>query len=360
MKLRIGLVTISLIVSVLIGLSLSLMTNCNDNSESTKDNSLLIGLSMDTLKEERWQKDRDFFVAAAEKLGAEVIVQSANGDDARQFAQCENMLTRGVDILVVIPHNGKAAASIVEAAHKSGVKVIAYDRIINDSDLDLYISFDNQRVGELQAQYLVEHAPKGNYILIGGAPTDFNSLLLRKGQMKVIEPHIESQDIVIIADQWAKDWQPIEALKHVENALTRVNNDVQVVVTSNDGTAGGAIQALAEQRLTGKVLVSGQDADLAACQRILAGTQSMTVYKPIKPLAEKAAEVALKMIRNELISGINASINNGKIEVPSILLEPIQVDTSNLVQTVIADGFHKLEDVYKNVPTALWPDLESN
>lgn len=341
------------VISILI--AISLFSECDKYNKPERP---LIGLSMDTLKEERWQKDRDFFVAAAKKSGAEVIVQSANSDDARQFAHCENMLTRGVNILVVIPHNGKVAASIVELAHESGVRVIAYDRIINDCDLDLYISFDNERVGELQAQYLVERAPKGNYILIGGAPTDFNSLLLRKGQLKVLQPYIDRQEILIIADQWAKDWQPIEALKHVENALTRVNNNVQAVVTSNDGTAGGAIQALAEQHLAGKVLVSGQDADLAACQRILAGTQSMTVYKPIKPLAEKAAEIALQMILNESISDINAYINNGKIDVPSVLLEPIQVDASNLAQTVIADGFHKLEEVYKNVSPELWPNEE--
>ena len=147
-----------------------------------------IGFSMDTLKEERWQRDRDLVVARGAELGAEVLVQAANGNDALQNSQAENLLTQGVDVLLVAPHNGKTAATIVESAHKAGVPVIAYDRIINDSDLDLYISFDNVRVGELQADYIVKRAPKGNYVLIGGAPTDNNAVLFRKGQMNILQP----------------------------------------------------------------------------------------------------------------------------------------------------------------------------
>jgi len=314
-----------------------------------------IGFSLDTLKEERWQRDRDYFVAAAEKLGAEVLVQSANTDDARQIAQCENLLSQGVDALVIVPHNGKIMASIVESAHKQGIKVLAYDRIINDCDLDYYISFDNIRIGEMQAEYLVERVPKGNYVLIGGAPTDYNSILLRQGQMNILQPYIDRGDIKIVADQWAIDWLPINALKHVENALTVTNNRVDAIVVSNDGTAGGAIQALEEQHLAGKVLVSGLDADLAACQRILAGTQAMTVYGPIRPLAEKAAEMAVKMRKNETISEATETVNNGKKDVPAILLPPITIDQNNLYETVIKDGYQKLEEVYKNVPKERWP-----
>jgi len=314
-----------------------------------------VGLSMDTLKEERWQKDRDFFVAAAEKLGAKVSVQSANSDDARQIAQCENLLSEGVDVIVIVPHNGKIMASVVEAAHKQNIKVLAYDRIINDCDLDYYISFDNVRVGELQSQYLVERVPKGNYVLIGGAPTDYNAILFRKGQMNILQPYIDRGDIKVVADQWATDWLPINALKHTENALTINQNKVDAIVASNDGTAGGSIQALEEQKLAGKVIVSGQDAELAGCQRILDGTQAMTVYKPIKPLAEKAAEIALKIIKGEPITDASQLVNNGAKDVPSILLPPIAVDKANLYETVVKDGFQKLDEVYKNAPKEQWP-----
>ena len=314
-----------------------------------------IGFSMDTLKEERWQRDRDLVVAKGKELGAEVLVQAANGNDALQNSQAENLLTQGVDVLLVAPHNGKTAAIIVESAHKAGVPVIAYDRIVNDSDLDLYISFDNVRVGELQSDYIVKRAPRGNYVLIGGAPTDYNAVLFRKGQMNIVQPLVDKGDIKIVSDQWAKDWQAVEALKIMENALTRTGNKVDAVVASNDGVAGGAIQALEEQKLAGKVPVSGQDAELAACQRIVAGTQSMTVYKPIKLLATKAAEVAVMMARKQPVTDSTKPVNNGKKDIPSILLEPIQVDKDNMVSTVIADGYQKLEDVYKDVPKEQWP-----
>ena len=309
-----------------------------------------IGFAMDTLKEERWQRDRDMFVAKAKELGADVLVQAANGNAAMQVSQAENLLTQNVDILVVVPANAVTAATIVEKAHKAGKKVLSYDRLIKNADVDMYISFDNEEVGRMQAKYLVDRAPKGNYILIGGSPTDNNAKMFRDGQMQVLKPLIDKGDIKIVADQWAKDWQSSEALKHTENALTRAKNNVQAVVASNDGTAGGVIAALAQQKLAGKVLVSGQDADLAACQRIVEGTQSMTVYKPIKIISTKAAEVAIAMAKGAPITGDLRKVNNGKIEVPSLLLKPVEVDKANIDATLIKDGFHKKEDVYKNVP----------
>jgi D-xylose transport system substrate-binding protein len=303
-----------------------------------------IGFSMDTLKEERWKRDRDLFVAKAKELGAEVLVQAANGNDALQNSQAENLLTQGVDILVVAPHNGTTAAAIVEAAHKAGKKVIAYDRLIRNSDVDLYLSFDNVEVGRMQAAYLLSKAPKGNYVLIGGAPTDNNAKMFRDGQMLALKPAIDRGDVKIASDQWAREWQASEALKHTENALTLTKNEVAAIVASNDGTAGGAIAALKQQGLAGKVLVSGQDADLAACQRIMAGTQAMTVYKPIKALAEQAAEAAVAMARGQAPKS-SQTVDNGKRAVPSILIKPTQVDKSNLMETVVKDGYHKKEDV---------------
>src|SRR5450755_4141970 len=161
---------------------------------------------MDTLKEERWQKDRDMFVKRAKELGADVLVQAANGNDTLQLSQAENLLTQGVDILVVVPHNGVAAKSIVEAAHKMGKKVISYDRLIENADVDLYMSFDNKEVGRLAGQYALDHAGKGNYMLIGGAPTDHNAKLFREGQMEALKPAVAKGDVKIVADPWAKDW----------------------------------------------------------------------------------------------------------------------------------------------------------
>lgn len=321
-----------------------LLAGCAKSGDSHK---IKIGLSLDTLKEERWQHDRDLFVAHATALGAEVLVQAANNDETLQNSQAENLLTEGVNVLVVVPHNGKTAATIVDAAHKAGVPVIAYDRLINDCDLDLYISFDNVKIGEMQADYITKRQPKGNYVLIAGSPTDHNAVMFRQGEMNVLKPLVDKGDIKIVADQWANDWLPVEALKITENALTKNNNQVDAVVVANDGLAGGVVQALNEQDLAGKVLVSGMDGDLAACQRVVAGTQSMTVYKPIKKLAEKAVELAIALAQKQPLTDKTTIVNNGKKDVPSVLLPAIEVDKDNMDATIIADGFQKKEDVYK-------------
>ena len=321
----------------------------NEKADATATQKVKIGLSMDSLRVERWQKDRDIFIAEAEKLGAEVIVQSADGDERRQNAQAENMITQGVDVLVVIPKDSVAAAQIVQAAHAEGIKVIAYDRLIRESAPDLYISFDNEQVGYLQAEYLLRQKPKGDYFLLGGAPTDNNAQLLRKGQMRALQTALDNGDIRLVADgqHWAVNWDPRDALKKAEQVLTQTNNRVDVVVASNDGTAGGVIQALEGQNLAGSVLVSGQDAELAACQRIVKGTQTMTVYKPIHLIATKAAQAAVALAKGEMIAEATQTVNNGKTDVPSILLTPIQVDKANLDEVVIKDGFHTREAIYQ-------------
>jgi D-xylose transport system substrate-binding protein len=312
-----------------------------------------IGFSMDTLKEERWQRDKQLVEQRCKEVGAECEVQVANGDDAVQTKQCDNLLTKGVDVLIVAPHNGQIAASIVEAAHRQGVPVISYDRLIRNSDVDLYVSHQVVKIGQMQAQYALDKRSKGNYILIGGSPTDNNALLLREGQMNVLKPAIARGDIKVVSDQFAKEWKAEEAQRITEDALTKMGNDVQAIVASNDSTAGGAVSALPPQ-LLGKVLVTGQDASLDAVQRIVQGEQTMTIYKPIQPLAFSAVDSAIKLARGEKVE-TQDTVNNGKKDVPSILFEPMVLDKSNVMQTVIKDGYHKLEDVYKNVPHDQWP-----
>lgn len=310
-----------------------------------------IGFSMDTLKEERWQRDKELVEKRAKEVGATLSVQVANGDDSLQIKQAENLLTQGVDVLIVAPHNGEVAASIVEAAHRQGVPVISYDRLIRNADVDLYVSHQVVKIGEMQAKYLLDHVNKkpANFVIVGGSPTDNNALLLHQGQMNILQPAVDRGDVKIVADQYAKEWQASAALNIVENALTRANNQVDAVVASNDGTARGAVQALEGQNLAGKVLVSGQDADLASLQLILQGTQTMTVYKPIEPLANVAVDSAIKLARGEQVT-TSDKINNGLKDIPSLLLEPIAVDRSNIVSTVVKDGYQTLAKICANVP----------
>src|SRR5688572_19720317 len=301
---------------------------------------------MDTLKEERWQRDKALVEQRAREVGAVLDVQVANGDDAVQTKQADNMLMKGVDVLIVAPHNGEIAACIVEPAHAKGVPVIAYDRLIRNSDVDLYISHPVEKMGEMQGQYALDRVPKGNYVLIGGSPTDYNAILLRKGQMNVLKPAIDRGDVKIISEQFAKEWRADEALRITEDALTRTGKKIDAIVASNDGTAGGAISALDAAGLAGKVLVTGQDAQKDAVQRIVRGTQTMTIYKQIQPLAFSAVDAAVKLARKEPVE-TKDKVNNGKIDVPAILHEPVAVDKANLDATIIKDGYHKREEIYQ-------------
>lgn len=305
-----------------------------------------VGFSMDTLLEERWIKDRDLFKQAVEALGAEVSVMAANGDDAKQIEQAETLIGQGVDILVVVPHDAEAMAAIVGKAHSSGIRVMSYDRLIKNADVDLYVSFDNEKVGELQAEAITKLVPKGKYVYIGGADTDNNAHLFKKGVFNVLQPLIDSGDITVVYDQWTTDWTPVNALANMKAALSANGNRIDAVIAANDATAGSVIQALAEQGLAGRIPVAGQDAELAGVQRIVDGTQTMTVYKPIRLLADKAAELAVGLARGEN-AGASRKVNNGKIEVPSVLLPPIAVDRTNIEGTIIADGFHSRTDVYR-------------
>ncbi|HJF33918.1 MAG TPA: D-xylose ABC transporter substrate-binding protein [Sporosarcina psychrophila] len=313
---------------------------------SEKNELIRIGFSMDTLLEERWLKDRDLFREAVEALGAEVEIVAANGDDALQISQAEALIQNGIDLLVIVPHNAEATAAIVHKAHLAGIQVIAYDRLVKNANLDLYVSFDNEQVGEMQAKAITDLVPNGNYVYIGGAITDNNAHLLKKGVFNVLRPYIDRGDITIVYDQWTEDWTPVNAQSNMEEALRTTNKQIDAVIAANDATAGGVIQALTAIGLAGQVPVAGQDADLAGVQRIVAGTQTMTVYKPIKMLTQQIAELAVAMAKGEKIPA-EQKVNNGKIEVPSVLLTPIAVNKHNLDSTVIFDGFHSPDDVYK-------------
>jgi len=345
---RIVLVVVSLLLSVALGLTLS--SGSETGARNAGDDEVTIGLSLDTLKEARWQADRDMFVQRARELGASVEVLSANSDDTVQISDVEKLITNRVDVLVIVPHDGTAMAKAVRMAHDAGIPVIGYDRIIRDSDLDLYVSFDNERVGALQAEYLVENLRlPARIVRIYGAKTDNNAALFKAGQDRVLEPYIARGDIEVVHEDWAEDWRPENAKRIVNAAITAHGNRIDAVLASNDGTAGGAIQALLEEGLAGRVLVTGQDAEVVALQRIAAGTQSMTIYKPLRTLARGAAELAVRLANGRPIIA-RESTHNGAIDVPSVLFDVVTVTRDNIVDSVIADGHATYDDVYRGVP----------
>ncbi len=341
MRGRIALVILSLVLSVVIGVVLAKSSPQNANVAHDGKRKLKVGLSLDTLKEARWQQDKIMFEAAVAKLGGETFVQAANSDDTRQMQDVQSLITQGVDVLVIAPHNGEAMAKAVELAHEANIPVIAYDRLIMNSDLDLYISFDNLKVGEMQAQYVIDHLPPGKkakVVRIYGAKTDNNAKLYKEGQDRVLDKAVKDGRIEVIHEDWAENWAPQNAKKIATAALTKHGRGIDVIIASNDGTAGGAVQALIEEGLAGKVLVTGQDAEVAAAQRIIGGTQTMTVYKPIKALASKAAELAMNLAARKPVIA-KGSVPNGRLDVPSVFLDVVAVDKNNMKSTVVADGY---------------------
>ena len=303
-----------------------------------------VGLLLDALHE-RWQRDRDMIQEVVTDMGGELLVAAAEGDQALQIQQADQMLAEGIKALIVVAHDTANAAAIVEHARAKNVPVVSYDRLIQNADVSLYIGFDIDKIGRMQAQHLVARAAKGNYLLIGGGPSDINSALLRKGQLAVLEPEVKKGAIRIVGDGWATDWKASEAQKLTDQALDKTKNVLAAIVASNDVTAGGAIEALAKRGLAGKVLVSGQDAELEAARRIVAGTQTMTVYKSLRTLTRLAARSAMLLAKGEKVD-TSAVVNNGKVDVASMLFDPIAVDKDNIDGILIADGFLKRPDVY--------------
>lgn len=325
-------------------------SNVNPTSktnEKSSNKTISIGLSLPSQQEERWVKDRKTIEAESKALGIDLKIQVADSDAIKQESQCESLISQGINVLILVPHDAKSSTSIIEKAHKAGIKVISYDRLVIGADVDLYLSFDNIKVGELQGEYLTKTVPKGNYVVLSGSPSDNNASMFKQGAMKYIQPLVDKGDIKIVMDEAVTDWLPSEALKLMKNALTANENKIDAVLAPNDGTAGSCIQALSEQGLAGKIPVTGQDSDLLAAQRIVKGTQTMTIFKDTRELGKEAIKIAQKMINGENIETTH-KVNNEKIEVPSILLSPIAVDKNNLDEVLINSGYLDKEDVYIN------------
>lgn len=324
-------------------------------SEKTDSDKIQIGMCFDSFVIERWQRDRDVFVSTAKELGAEVSVQNANGDLEKQAEQITYFIEKGVDVIVIICIDSDGLKEEIKKAQNAGIKVIAYDRLIKDAGVDLYISFDNERVGTIMGEALVENGVSGGKVLmLGGSPTDNNVVLVERGFRKVMKDnHIEILD-TIHADNWKPEIGANYIYEHPYMA-----EQADAIMCGNDSIATKVVHALAEKRLAGKTIVIGQDAELEACQRIVEGTQVMTVYKPMEKLAQTAAEYAIRLAEGkEIVPAAQKTendlkvvmLNDGTYEVPYVGLEPISVNRDNINEVIIGSGFHLKEDVYLNVP----------
>ncbi len=339
-----------LMAALLLMAVLGVLAGCGSQEEKQEEprqeeeeDRIRIGLSFDTFVLERWQRDRDAFVARASELGAEVNVQNANGDVEEQIAQIEYLIEKDVDVIAVIAVDSRGLSDVVAKAKRAGIRVIAYDRLLTDAGVDLYISFDNERIGQMMAECIAANTPAGGKVfMMCGSPEDNNVSLVEKGFYSVMD----KTDLEIVGTAYADNWLGEMGYAAVSGFLDE-GGELDAVMCGNDDIASQVMRALSERRLAGEVCVVGQDADLSGCQRIVEGTQTMTVYKSIETLAMRAAESAVALAEEGSVKTAGTYFD-GTYEVPYIGLEPIAVTESNM-QVIIDDGYHLEEDIYLNV-----------
>jgi len=318
-----------------------------EKSKKLDDDKIQIGMCFDSFVIERWQRDRDVFVSMAKELGAEVNVQNANGDIDEQKKQIDYFIKKGMDAIVIVSIDSGALRDSVKKAKDEGIVVIAYDRLISNAGVDLYISFDNEKVGSMMAQTMVDNGlVDGKVIMICGSPSDSNVPLVEKGFRAVMARYRNTIVDTCYADGWRAEMGSEYIYKN-----TGLVKEADAIMCGNDDIASNVVRALSERRLAGQVLVAGQDADLEACQRIVEGTQLMTVYKPIEKLAQAAAICSVKLVKGEDITEYEISkISDGLYDVPYLKVEPASVTKNNIDEVIVKSGFHMKEDIYLNVP----------
>ena len=316
-----------------------------------------IGFLLKTMQEERYQRDKADFIAKANALGADVIFDSANNDEQTQLAAFENMLSAGAKVIVMQPVNTGTAGGMVARANKEGVKVVGYDSMLVNGPLDAMVMQDSWAVGKLQAEAMVKWLKakygkvEGTVALIRGQPGDSNANAMSSGVLDVVKAN---PGLKLVADQSHEGWSPDKAMATTENLLTKYNNKVDAFICNNSGMARGVISALDAQGLASadKVFVAGSDADLVNIQYVAQGKEAAEIWKKIKPLAETAAEVAVTLAKNpdkapKDVLKVDKMINNGAVDVPTIVTPVALVDKANLDSTIIAEGFYTKEQVYK-------------
>ncbi|MCF8363411.1 MAG: substrate-binding domain-containing protein [Prolixibacteraceae bacterium] len=295
----------------------------------------------------RWPTDEQYLKEAATKNGVEVISRSADNDENLQISQASELLKAGVDVLIVVSVNANTAGAIVREAHDFNVPVIAYDRLIKNSDLDYVITFEGAKIAELMVDHAVNKVPKGNYVMLWGDPGDVNAISIKEAQDEMLKPYIDRGDIKIVYKGFIDDWSRDNAYYMMSHILTFTDQKIDVVLTSYDGLALGALKAIKEHPDQDLKVLTGQDAELEALKAVDNGEMSLTIYKSIKNIANSALDLAIKLANNETISNVSSTVNNGRKDVPAIFLEPQGVDVNSIRSTVISDGYYTEEQVFE-------------
>lgn len=351
-------------VTMVVGL-LAVTAACGDDDDSSTGTTTAgggggkctVGVSWNNYQEERWAKfDEPAIKDAVEAGGGKYVSNDAKSSAETQASNVENLISQGADVLIILAQDGTAIKPSVASAVQDGVPVIAYDRLIEDPGA-LYITFDNVEVGRMQAQEIFKAVPEGNYIIIKGNKADANADFLRSGYDEVIKDAVDSGDIKIVGETYTDNWDPAKAQTETEQFLTAADNDVQAVLSENDGMAGGVVAALQAQGLAGKVPVSGQDGDQAALNRVALGTQTVSVWKDARLLGKTAGESAIALCEDKDVSKVDGTApftTPGGEDVTSILLKPQPILQDNL-DVVIDAGWTTKDNVCKGVEAGSVP-----
>lgn len=320
-------------------------TAVEEKEQENGGNKVQVGFSVDSFVLERWTRDRDVFIATARELGAEVNVQDAGGEAEEQISQIRYLIQKKMDVIAVVARDCRALAEVLQEARDAGIAVISYDRLINDGGSSLYISFDNREVGVLMAESMIEAIPEGGDIfMIQGSSDDNNIYEIQEG----FDETVKGSGLQVVYTANCEAWEAEQAVQYVEDGLKRYP-DVKGIMCGNDEIASQVVRVLAENRKAGEVIVVGQDGDVAACQRIVEGTQYMTAFKAVENEARLAAEYAVRLGKGEELSELKDKVNDGSYEVLSRILSPVAVTKENMDEVVIDGGYHQREDVYLNV-----------
>ncbi|MEL6953550.1 MAG: D-xylose ABC transporter substrate-binding protein [Pseudomonadota bacterium] len=310
---------------------------------------ITVGVSWSNFQEERWQTDEAAIVGALEAAGAAYLSADAQSSSARQLSDVESLIAQGVDALIILAQDAAAIGPAVQLAADEGIPVIAYDRLIED-DRAFYLTFDNVEVGRMQAREVFAAQPEGNYVMIMGSPTDPNADFLRGGQDEILAEAVASGAVTIVGEAYTDGWLPANAQRNMEQILTAADNNVDAVVASNDGTAGGVVAALAAQGMDG-IPVSGQDGDHAALNRVAMGTQTVSVWKDARDLGRAAGEIAVALAGGTMmadVEGAQSWTSPGGTTMNSLFLEPVPITADNL-SVVVDAGWIELEALCQGV-----------
>ena len=306
-----------------------------------------IGILFHSYENERWTKDKNYLVDNLTKKGAEVMLEVADNDQQKQFLQAQAMINNGAQVLIVVSANQDEAAKIVELAHETDVKVIAYDRLINGCKLDYYVTSNSTRIGELQALYLTSLKPKGKYALICGSKYDDNSMKLFLGQMNILQPFMEKGDIQVVYNEFTEGWNAAEGALHTNRVLDQNKDTITAIIAGSDAIADGVLSALKDKGLQGKIMVAGQDCELDNVKEVMAGNQTCDVLKPLKEMAAITSDLAVSLALKKPLKMKFTNESNGKALVKSVLLDAIVVNKGNIEKTVVASGFHSSAELNK-------------